>query len=186
MLFAPPRTTRGASIPDQLRVRTKARVPSPSATGASPPAPTWSMASPSDGRSEASKLRKCARGSPDFYTAAAAARCRPSTAAALGSTYQRSEAPDGATSTFYIGALQLPARQPHNRRGQWSCRREHSTLQCGRAASRRLQVDAMCVESWRSRASILARGRLATIVTEEGHWCGPYGPLEGAARTHGS
>ena len=144
------------------------------------------MSSASDGRSEASKLRKRARSSPDFYAAAPPPRCRASTAAALSSTYERSEARDGATSTFYIGALLLPARQPHKRRGQWSCHWEHCTLQCGRAASRRQQGLAMCVDSWRSRDSILAGGRLATIVSEKGHWRGLYGPLEGAARTRRS
>ena len=52
--------------------------------------------------------------------------------------------------------------------------------------SRRQQELAMCVDSWRSRDSILAGGRLATIVSKKGHWRGLYGPLEGAARTRRS
>ena len=111
-----------------------------------------------------------------------------------GLTYERSEAPNGATSTFYVGALLLPARQLYNRRGQWSCHWEHCTLQCGRAASRRLQELAVCVDSGRSRARIVARGRLATIVDEQDLWRGCYRPWERAAgrtdlelrvRTHG-
>ena len=56
---------------------------------------------------------------------------------------------------------------------------------CGRAASRRLQGLAVRLESWRSRARIIARGRLATILDEEGHWRGFYGLRKGPGRGEG-
>jgi len=63
------------------------------------------MTSSNDGHAEALELRKCARGSPSFYVPAAAQDADGGMAAVADSTYERSEARNGARSTSRTVAL---------------------------------------------------------------------------------
>ena len=90
-----------------------------------------------------------------------------------------------ARSTSCTAAVASAARKLLNRRVWKRFYWDHGTLQCGRAASRRLQGLAVRVDPRHTRARIIARGRLATILDEEGHWRGFYGLRKGPGRGEG-
>ena len=174
---------------DRASCRRAACVPKPRACSKlwrSGAARAQRMTSAGEAALGALELRECARGRLNFNAAAPPPQCGLHTAAAVDFTYECGEARNGSRSTSCTAALAAVGSEAAQSKRAVELPPGSRHAHCGRAASRRLQGLAVRVDPRHTRARIIARGRLATIVDEQGQWRGFYGPPEVAARTHGS